>query len=132
MTTQWPADPRDDRAAAGPLTDPASPARRRSTRTTSALLVLGAVVLVAYVVGFLVSGNRLPRNAQISGVDVGGLDRPSAITKLERELTPRAEQPITVLVAGGKDRVSPAAAGLAVDIPASVDRAGAVRSLDPR
>ena len=94
--------------------------------------MLGAVVLVAYVVGFLVSGDRLPKSAQISGVDVGGLDRPSAITKLERELTPRAEQSITVVVAGRKSQVSPAAAGLAVDIPASVDRAGAVRSLDPR
>ncbi|HEX8509655.1 MAG TPA: hypothetical protein VF635_09200 [Propionibacteriaceae bacterium] len=82
--------------------------------------------------GFLVSGDRLPAKAQISGVAVGGLDRTSAITKLRQELTPRSKQPITVVVNGRKDQVSPATAGLAVDIPASVDRAGAERSFDPR
>ena len=89
-------------------------------------------MVVAYVAAFLVSGDRLPKRTQISGVAVGGLDRSAAISKLERELTTRAEQPMTVVVAGGRSRVSPASAGLTVDIPASVDRAGAGRSPDPR
>jgi vancomycin resistance protein YoaR len=92
------------------------------------VVMLGAV----YLVSFLMAGDKLPKNARISGVAVGGLSRSAAIDTLGRELGPRAAQPIQVNVNGETSKVSPAAAGLTVDYPASVDAAGGGRSFDPR
>ena len=94
--------------------------------------VVGVLAIGAYLVGYLLAGDRLPRNAQISGVSVGRLDRSEAIARLESELTERAAQPITVAIGGMKDRVVPSDAGLAVDVSESVDQAGARRNFDPR
>jgi vancomycin resistance protein YoaR len=96
------------------------------------ITAVGVLAVGAYLVGYLLTGDRLAKNAQISGVSVGGLDRSAAIAKLERELTGRATRPITVAIGNKKDRVVPSDAGLAVDVAESVDRAGARRSLDPR
>ena len=99
------------------------------------LAVVGTIVVMVvalYFVSFLMAGDKLPRNARISGVAVGGLTRPAAIETLTRELGSRASAPIQVSVNGKTSEVSPAAAGLSVDYEASVDAAGGGRSFDPR
>ena len=94
----------------------------------TAVAVLGAL----YAVAFLMAGDKLPRNAEISGVAVGGLSRSAAIETLTRELGPRAVEPIEVLINGERSEVAPEQAGLSVDYAASVDAAGGGRSFDPR
>lgn len=108
----------------------------RSIGSRRALLfvagVVGALLAGAYLVGYLLTGDRLPKNTQISGVPLGGLGRSAAIAKLERELSERADRPISVEIGDRQDRIVPADAGLAFDVASSVDRAGARRSFDPR
>jgi vancomycin resistance protein YoaR len=99
------------------------------------LAVVGTVVVMlgaVYLVSFLMAGDKLPKNAEISGVPVGGLSREAAIDTLTRELAPRAAEPIEVSVNGKTSEVSPSEAGLTVDYAASVDAAGGGRSFDPR
>ena len=99
------------------------------------LAVVGTVVVMlgaVYLVAFLMAGDKLPKNAEISGVAVGGLSRSAAIDTLTRELVPRAAQPIEVSVNSKISEVSPPAAGLTVDYEASVAAAGGGRSFDPR
>jgi vancomycin resistance protein YoaR len=95
---------------------------------TTVVVLLGA----AYLVGYLLAGDKLPRNAQINGIAVGGLSRAAAVDKLSTELGPRAAEPINVTVDGQTSDVQPAAAGLTVDYQASVQAAGSGRSFDPR
>jgi len=113
---------------------PRTPPRRR--RTGPIILAVLATVLIMlgalYAVAFLMAGDKLPRNAEISGVKVGGLSRSAAIDTLTRELGPRADAPIEVLINGEAAEVAPDAAGLSVDYAASVDAAGGGRSFDPR
>jgi vancomycin resistance protein YoaR len=119
---------------------PAQPPSRRSGRKPRrkapvVLAVVGTIVVMLgalYLVGFLVAGDKLPRNAKISSVAVGGLTRSAALDTLTRELAPRAAEPIQVRVNGSTSEVSPSAAGLSVDYAASVDAAGGGRSFDPR
>ena len=98
--------------------------------TVSALvLVLG---VGGYIVGYLVAGDRLPKNAVVAGVAVGGLDTDAASRKLEEVLGKRSETPVRVMVNGTELTIDPSDAGLAVDIPASVAKAGGGKSFDPR
>jgi vancomycin resistance protein YoaR len=92
------------------------------------VVLLGA----AYLVGYLLAGDKLPKNAQINGIAVGGLSRAAAVDKLRAELGPRAAEPINVTVDGRSSEVQPAVAGLTVDYEASVQAAGSGRSFDPR
>jgi len=100
--------------------------------------VLGGLLLVAvaiYLIGYFMAGDRLPRNASIAGVALGGLTEAEAVQRLRAELGPVAERPIPVVLgreAPVEDEVDPVAAGLTVDYAASVANAGAGRSFDPR
>ena len=49
---------------------------------TTVVVLLGA----AYLVGYLLAGDKLPKNAQINGIAVGGLSRTAAVDKLSTEL----------------------------------------------
>ena len=113
---------------------PQSPIRRRRKGPIVLAVVATAVIMLAalYAVAFLMAGDKLPRNAVISGVAVGGLSRSAAIDTLNRELGPRATAPIEVTVNGKVGQVAPDDAGLTVDYAASVDAAGGGRSFDPR
>ena len=96
------------------------------------LATLLGLIAIAYAAGYLMAGDRLPKNARISGVAVGGLDRAAAVLKLTGELGPRTSEPIEVVAGGKPAQVDPAAAGLQLDYDASVDAAGGGRSFDPR
>jgi vancomycin resistance protein YoaR len=120
------------------LPDPDDPdlARWRPGLTEVAAIVVSALVLLVgvggYVVGFLMAGDRLPKNAVIAGVAVGGLDTAAAEQRLTEALGPRASAPVQLLVPGKNLTLDPRKAGLGVDVQASVAQAGAGRSLDPR
>ncbi|MBR7742973.1 VanW family protein [Phycicoccus sp. BSK3Z-2] len=81
--------------------------------------VLAAAVL-AYGGAAWWLGDRVPRGTTVSGVDIGGRDEAGARAALERELLPRTEQPLVLTSSAGEAELDPAAAGLGVDVPATV------------
>ena len=96
--------------------------------------VLGGVLVlvgILYVAGYLVTGDKVPKKAQISGVAVGGLSRTEAIQKLSAELGARAAEPLNLTVGEKEAQLKPVDAGLAVDYEKSVDAAGGGKSLNP-
>jgi vancomycin resistance protein YoaR len=91
------------------------------------VLVLGGL----YLAGYAFAGDRLPRNTEIAGVDVGGLRPDRAERLLGERLEGRLAEP--VVVAAGDREVSWDAddVGLDVDIPASVAQVPVGRSWKP-
>jgi vancomycin resistance protein YoaR len=121
------ANPEDAQASAGSLIV------RRINWLIVAAVVGGLLVLlgILYVAGYLVAGDKLPKNAQISGIAVGGLHRSEAIDKLATELGPRTVEPLNLTVRDNQAELKPADAGIAVDYGQSVDAAGGGKSLNP-
>ncbi len=82
-----------------------------------------AVVALVYLVVALVVGRQVPVAAAVEGVDIGGLSRDEAVTRLEQELGSRVAAPVVVTLGstGRTFSLNPAEAGLSVDIPATLD-----------
>ncbi|WP_342372080.1 VanW family protein [Propioniciclava soli] len=114
-------------------TDVTEPARRRRRGPLYAALAGGTLLLLggAYGVGYALSGETLPPNTTIEGVEVGRLAAPEAETRLSEELTARAEEPMTL--ASGEEELTrtPAEFGLSVDYAASVAEADVEKSFNP-
>ncbi len=109
--------------------DETPPGRQRRRRIlVGALLVLG----VLYVVGFVMTGLRMPANATIGGVDVSGKSPGDAKAAVDRELSPRVGQEVVLEHEGKQFTVDPKAAGLTFDLDRSIDDAGGSHSFDPR
>ena len=101
----------------------------------AAIVVSGLVLVLGvggYLVGYFVAGDKLPKNAVVAGVAVGGLSPAEAEQKLTRQLGRRAAQPVLVNVNGTPTTIDPVRAGLGLDAAASVAQAGGGRSFDPR
>lgn len=130
-----PTDP-DATLVRGPLPpDPSEPPATGKRAGVIAAIVAGSVLALVgalYLVGYLMASDKLPKDAQIAGIAVGGLSTADATGKLQAELGDRASAPIAVTAGDEKAVVSPADAGLSVDYAASVELAGGGRSLDPR
>ncbi|MCW2788208.1 MAG: hypothetical protein JWQ91_2221 [Aeromicrobium sp.] len=113
---------------AGPPPVEDSPRHRGRLVLLGLLLVLGAL----YLAGHVLTGTRMPAQATIGGVDVGGKSPAEARQAVDAALSPREDREI-VLVRGKKEfRVSPQSVGLALDVDRSVEQAGGGRSWDPR
>ncbi|MCD9153646.1 VanW family protein [Aeromicrobium duanguangcaii] len=102
--------------------------RRRALAVTGGVV---AVLAAAYVGGYVLTGQRLPADTTIAGVDVGGKSPDDAEAELTRGLAERVEEPIVATFEEQKFELDPEQAGLAVDVPASIRAAGG-RSWDPR
>jgi vancomycin resistance protein YoaR len=96
------------------------------------LLALVALFGALYVAGYYFTSDRIPRGTTVDGVHLGGLTPSAAERRLDGHLRNRAVEPIVVTAAGERATIRPGSAGLAVDVPATVERAGAGRSWDPR
>lgn len=107
---------------------------RRSRKKVVGLVVGGVLVVLAavYAVGFLMAGDKLPRDAQVAGVAIGGQTPDEAVETLRTELQDEAEAPIAATVGEKEFEVAPAAYGLSIDYEESVAQAGGGRSFDPR
>lgn len=99
--------------------------------------VVGGVAVLAaglYGVGYAVAGDKMPKNATIASIAVGGLTPSQAQTKLETEYAAIATKPIEVALDSEQKKtlsVDPAEAGLMVDYPATIAQAGGGRSFHP-
>ena len=103
---------------------PAGPPHPRWRRAyvlapAAAIAVLGA----AYGVDLLVSSGDIPRSTVVAGVDIGGLSPAAAAEKLENVLGPRVTADHTVIADDVKATLSPATAGITLDVPGTVDAA---------
>ena len=109
------------------------PGRSRLIWLMVAAVLAGVLVLagILNVAGYLLTGDKVPKKAQISGVAVGGLSRTEAIQKLSVELGARAAEPLNLTVGERQAQLKPVDAGLTVDYAKSVDAAGGGKSLNP-
>jgi vancomycin resistance protein YoaR len=91
------------------------------------LLVLSAVVVglgLLYGGDLLLSSGSVPRGVTVAGVGVGGMALADAEERLLAEIGPRTEAPIPVTVGDVRGEIDPAAAGLSVDWPGTLEQAG--------
>ncbi|GGF54867.1 vanomycin resistance protein VanB [Marmoricola endophyticus] len=97
------------------------------------VLLGGAALLVGgYAALCVVAGPRLPGDARVDGVAVGGLQPAAAVERLRARLPERMAEPIRVTGGGVSQDVEPRAAGLTLDAAASVRAAGGGHSYTPR
>ncbi|MEK8228370.1 hypothetical protein NKG05_23435 [Oerskovia sp. M15] len=112
------APPKDDSPLAGLSGDKAP------SRLPKVALWAGVGVLV---LGGLYTGaqwfysDKVPPETTVAGVDIGGLDRTTAEATLEKGLSGRAAEPITLQAGEATTTLDPAAAGLAFDAQATAD-----------
>jgi vancomycin resistance protein YoaR len=99
-------------------------------RTVLTAVVLGFLGLFA-VVGFVVTGLRMPAHATVGGIDVSGLEPTVAEAKVASALGSRSAVPITVVGGGRSFVLQPQRTGLGVDVEASVRAAGGFHSVNP-
>jgi vancomycin resistance protein YoaR len=95
--------------------------RRRWLRTT--LIVAGVVVVLggAYVGAAYALADRVPRGTTVAGVEVGGMTSERAEQALTDGLGDLATEPVPVAAQDMTGSVDPAAAGLTLDVPATVE-----------
>ena len=80
-----------------------------------------AVLLSAYVGMAWFLGRHVPANTSVSGVPIGGMSPASAERTLGRALGGQGRATVTVTAGEKSAQVEPAAAGLSLDLPATVD-----------
>ncbi len=119
---------------AGDATDPATPPRgdgpwwRRRAALVPAAAVLGLALL--YGADLLVAGDDVPRHTVVAGVDLGGLSPAAAADRLTDQLAPRVTADRTLVADDVQGVLHPPAAGIALDVPGTVD-AAADQPLNP-
>ncbi|MDO5499739.1 MAG: VanW family protein [Propionibacteriaceae bacterium] len=106
--------------------------RRRGPRVA---LILGVLLVVAiggaYLAGYVLAGDKLPRNTTVAGIGIGGLTAPEAEAKLAEEYAPVVTAPMKVTIEETVHELLPADSGLGVDYAATVHAGGAGKSLNP-
>jgi len=92
-----------------------------------------AVVLLAgaYVAGYALAGDTVPRKATVAGVAIGGLSGADAKTRLTEQLGPKQTAAVTLTAGEKSASIDPVTAGLSLDIPGTVAATGVGRSWSP-
>lgn len=86
----------------------------------------------AYVGAYFVAGNQVPAHASVADVPIGGLSPARAEETLRAEMSPKLEEPITIVTpVGGTAEIVPAEAGLGYDFGATIEAAGGGFSWHP-
>ncbi|MGZ4550551.1 MAG: VanW family protein [Blastococcus sp.] len=111
---------------------PTGGAGRPWWRRGAVLAPAGAVLVLAaaYGVDLLTAQGSIPRSTVVAGIDIGGLSPSAAARTLQHDLTPKVMANHTVVAAGQKATLSPAAAGIALDVQGTV-AAAAEQPLNP-
>ncbi|MEU7071725.1 VanW family protein [Streptomyces narbonensis] len=110
-----------------------TPREGRSPLLRTAAIATGVVAVAVgglYVAGLLTGGDDISAGTSVAGVDVGGMSRAEARAKLAADAPAAWSAPIPVQVGDRETTVSPAAAGLTVDVEKTADLA-ADPSRDP-
>ncbi len=112
-------------------------ARRRGGRSgLLAVVLLAAAIAVVAAAGYgalyALAFDKVPRNTTMAGVDLGGASYQQASDRIRAATAAVASRPVALTGSGVTGTVVPAAAGLTVDVRASVVVAAPVTSRDPR
>jgi vancomycin resistance protein YoaR len=99
----------------------AHPRRRRILLVAAAVIGLFALL---YGGDLALGAGKVPRGVLVAGIPVGGLSLADAERELRGQIDPRAAAPIPVTAGEARSEIDPKAAGLSVDWPATMDRAG--------
>lgn len=94
------------------------------SRVPRALMWSAVTVVVlggAYVGAQWAVADKVAARTTVAGIEIGGMSRSEAISTLESELPDVMSRPLEVVAADKTGSVDPVAAGLAVDVPATVD-----------
>jgi vancomycin resistance protein YoaR len=104
---------------------PADGSRGPWWRRRAVLVPAGAVALLAVVYGadLLISSGDIPRSTVVAGIEIGGLTPAKAAGELEKSLAPRVQADHVVVADGVESTLSPATAGITLDIDGTVDAA---------
>lgn len=98
--------------------DPGYLRRRRIVRIAALIFFwLAAMIFTLIALG----GSKIPDGTVVSGVEIGGLDRESAINKLTASFEQQAVEPLSVKVLDTTTELEPSALGLSANIPLTVD-----------
>lgn len=117
-----------------PNDDIAQRPRKRDRRGVLAASVVGGLVVLAggaYVAGYVMAGDKTPKNAAVQGVAIGGMTADQAEQTLRKAMAPKAEAPITLERDGKKVVIKPTEVGMVVDYATTIEAAGAGRSWNP-
>jgi vancomycin resistance protein YoaR len=95
--------------------------RRRAVLVPAAVAVALGVV---YGLDLVVAGNDVPRGTVVAGLELGGLSRADAADRLTNELAPRMSADHTLVADDVQAVLHPPAAGISLDVPATVAAAG--------
>ncbi|WP_327377850.1 VanW family protein [Streptomyces sp. NBC_01216] len=105
---------------------PPSPLSGRGSRTRIAVLVAGAAVAVGgglYGAGLVAAGDEISQGTRVDGVDIGGMSRAEAKSKLDTSAPSSWTRAIPVRVGESTGTLDPRSAGLGVDTAKTVERA---------
>jgi vancomycin resistance protein YoaR len=119
-------DGAEQHAPGDPLVGPAADGPGRSRWRRPAVLVpvgVLAVLGIAYGVDLAVAGDDVPRNTVVAGVDIGGMSAAAAADALSGELAPRVTADHVIVADDVEGVLSPATAGITLDVDATVDAA---------
>jgi vancomycin resistance protein YoaR len=94
--------------------------RRRAVLAPAGII---AVLAAVYGVDLLVSSGDIPRSTVVAGVDIGGLSPAAAAGALQEKLAPRVQADHPVVADDVQSTLSPATAGITLDIDGTVDAA---------
>ena len=96
-------------------------------------LLFGLLVIFGglYLAGYAAAGDRVPRDATVAGVKIGGLTPGQARAELADAIDAERREPVKVVALGERGRIDPGRAGLDVDVAGSVEQAGGGRSWNP-
>ena len=89
------------------------------------------VLVVAYGAAFALTGDKTPGDTTVLGIPLGGLSEADAKAKLQAGIKDRLTLPIKVKAGDSTYQVKPDDAGLSLDVDATIEAAGAGRSLNP-
>ncbi|QWF78282.1 VanW family protein [Amycolatopsis sp. CA-230715] len=105
------------------LSEPRPPRRGKKRAAIIGGAAFG-VLVVLYGIDLLATKDSVPRGVTVAGVDVGGLDRSFAETRLRTQIEPRLTQAVHVRAGDAETTLNPNQAGLKLDWAATLDQAG--------
>jgi vancomycin resistance protein YoaR len=103
------------------------PESERGGRRRLAVIITGSVLgalAAIYGIDLLASQGEVPRGVSVAGVDLGGMSHGAADQELRARIGARLTQPVRVRAGDVEASLTPSAAGLRLDIPATLDAAG--------
>jgi len=93
---------------------------------------IGAVLVLLYVAGWAATGTKMPANAELGGVAVGGMKPAAAEAALRKALTPRLDEDVVLVHGKQQFKLDPKELALEPDFKASVLAGGGAHSWNPR